>query len=248
MPGFYKETGSSLPTYAVYGGGIGIFIRNARGNVVGVQIRKDIKKEGEQRYVWFSSSFAKSSKYFTGGAAAGSPQDILYPQKKKTVPCFCIAEGKFKTEILSRKGNVAMSVQGVGNFSGCEREIKEAEKRMKHKFRTFYVYYDADMFRNMAVYAQAVKLGLYLMEKFPDAEVKYGVWDDADGKGIDDLYFAGKTDSIKSHSLSVMKETWEKKVTELMKLYGIESVNKVPKEVREDFLEDLETGLKKILL
>lgn len=247
VPGFFQEKEFSVPTLCNYSG-IGILIRNASGLITGIQIRKDLKKEGECRYVWFSSSFAKGNKLYLGGNGTGSPVDILYPQKEKKNPCFCIAEGKFKTEILSQQGNIAMSVQGVGNFAGCEKEIAAVQKKMGKEFNNFYIYYDADMLRNMAVYAQAVKLGEYLIQHFPSAEVKYNIWNDADGKGIDDLYFNHGKDGIKSiriYDYKTIRSTWEQTVTSLMSFYGIEQINKIPKEIREEFLDDLERILKK---
>ncbi len=58
IPGFYFDIKRNQYTFAQYKG-IGIKIRNTKGEIVGIQIRKDKKRnKQDQRYIWFSSSFA----------------------------------------------------------------------------------------------------------------------------------------------------------------------------------------------
>ena len=66
------------------------------GRVAAIQIRRDTIKEGQQRYIWFSSSFApyEPDKYI-GGTGCGSPRDILYPPNTDR-SILCITEGRFK--------------------------------------------------------------------------------------------------------------------------------------------------------
>ena len=49
---------------------------------------------------------------------------FFFHREKNLILHYCVAEGRFKTEILSQWGNVALSVQGVGNYSGIDDDIK----------------------------------------------------------------------------------------------------------------------------
>lgn len=84
-------------------GSIGMPIRNIDGKIIGLQIRMDRKKEGCQRYQWFSSAFADGNNTpFVCGSSPGSPVDVVYPRQVKTATVF-VTEGKFKAIKLANQ-------------------------------------------------------------------------------------------------------------------------------------------------
>lgn len=227
--------------------GIGILIRDAYDNIKAIQIRKDKIDEGECRYVWFSSAFAmaKGNTYCKDGGAVGAPIDVLYPQKEKNNITLCVAEGRFKTEILSQWGNVALSVQGVGNFTGIDKDIKDVMNKTNKRFNRLFVFYDADMLKNSAVFAQAMKLGLYLKDTLPEIEVKYCIWPEKLGKGIDDMYLndPDNVSQIKIFDHQYLTDIWSKEVMNLFAELNIKSIAKADKSIRTEFSEKLEARL-----
>ncbi len=101
IPGFYFDIKRNQYTFAQYKG-IGIKIRNTKGEIVGIQIRKDKKRnKQDQRYIWFSSSFAnleENKDKYKLGTGAGSPIDVVYPSQITNNPTLAITEGRFKAE------------------------------------------------------------------------------------------------------------------------------------------------------
>lgn len=227
--------------------GIGILIRDAYDNIKAIQIRRDHIEEGECRYVWFSSAFAmaRGNKYTKGGGTVGAPIDVLFPQREKSNTTLCVAEGRFKTEILSQWGNVALSVQGVGNYSGIDDDIKNVIDVTGKKFDSIFVFYDADMLRNSAVFAQAMKLGQYLNQTMPELTVKYCIWPEYLGKGIDDMYLSNpdNVSQIKTFDEKYLTDIWSKEVLDIFAKLGIQSAAKADKETREKFANELEMRL-----
>lgn len=237
VPGFYKDNGEiRLIGYE----GIGILIRNASGQIVGVQIRRDTIKEGELRYVWISSSFAIYDKYMSGGASPGSPLDVVYPQKEKQLPKICIVEGRFKAEAIAQEGNIGISVQGVGNFAGIEKEIAKIKKSIKEE--TVFIFYDADMFQNPAVLKQGLRLYHYLTDKCKGINVKFCCWNPSLGKGIDDYLFSGHK-AVKVVSGEALAEAFSETETMLMQKYQLTAMTKLKKEERVQLVNDIKESL-----
>ena len=56
VPGFFYNKNTQKIDFASYKG-IGFLIRDHKGHAVGIQIRRDVVKEGESRYVFFSSVY-----------------------------------------------------------------------------------------------------------------------------------------------------------------------------------------------
>lgn len=184
VPGVYlKNNKLNLVTL----NGIGILIRDADEKIVGVQCRRNHVEKNQGKYIWLSSAAASEWKDCTGGASCGAPQDILYPVTPHNRCNICIAEGKFKTEILSQQGNTGISVQGVGNFKGIDKQIKRVCEKLK--ISGIYIFYDGDSLKNTGVFKQLRSLYEYLTEK-TDIPVKIALWNEHNGKGIDDLYLS----------------------------------------------------------
>lgn len=164
IPGFFYDDKKGKYSFFTIknNGGIGIPIFDADGNIVGVQIRLDTVKEGEQRYVWFSSSFSKK------GVSSGAPVYVAYPKGHdiNNLDGLCctiiITEGHFKAVRLANTFKaITLSVQGVHNYKEIP-EILDYLKKTNSKFRHVYIMYDADMSFKESVLNPAIKLGLTL--------------------------------------------------------------------------------------
>lgn len=196
VPGFYRDVAADKVTFSPIKG-IGIPIRNVKGQIVGIQVRRDDKKEGEQRYRWFSSAFADNddSNKFEGGSSPGSPLDIIYPSEVNSRTVF-ITEGHFKAvQLTKRYGCISISVQGVTSW----KSVAEALKSISQSYPLKYVYiaFDADMAYNFAVSLQSRKMSDDIKKNL-DIQVVYVQWDTRYGKGIDDMLMDG-------HELHLLK-------------------------------------------
>lgn len=175
VPGFFYDKAKDKFSFTVIkGDGIGIPIINENGQVVGIQIRRDIieEKEGKKtsRYIWFSSSFVLNYDALEGGTGAGSPVDVNYPKSitskdSKKLPCrtIFVTEGKFKSLAITNVFNsVSLSVQGVSSWRNTTKCVAEIRNKFKSKyvFDTTIIAYDADLGYNVAVLEQAIKMGL----------------------------------------------------------------------------------------
>lgn len=72
------------------------------------------------------------------GVSPSTPLDVTYPEKQPNNILF-ITEGRFKSEVIAKEINsTCISVQGVGNWNGIEREIYEVEDYLKQKYEGFW--------------------------------------------------------------------------------------------------------------
>lgn len=232
VPGFYfdKKLGK-LTFYSVKG--IGMLLHDPYGRVVAIQIRRDTVKKGQQRYIWFSSSFAicEPDKYL-GGAGTGAPRDILYPDNtEKSI--LCITEGRFKSEVLRDAGNVAVSLQGVGSWKNIDLDIKEIRK--DRPVKKIFIMFDADMFGKWEVFKQLVSLSDMLFSLFPFVSIKCGCWHAADGKGIDDLYHNGNISTIQYKDIPEISTIYYKVLDNSLEQFGYSSVREIPEEKVSEF-------------
>ncbi len=238
IPGFFYNREKSELTYAGYKG-IGILMRGADGKVRGIQIRRDTVKEGEHRYMWFASTFALYDREkYSGGNTIGSPIDVLYPRKIRNNYPICIAEGRFKTEILAEQGNFAVSVQGVGNFANIDKDISRIVSVKAYGCKSIYVFYDADMLGNIAVFTQCMRLTKYLQERI-SLSIKVACWKPELGKGIDDLFLNNGADSIKYFSPAELNSIHQKVLKSTLVEFGAERVVDVSEDKRKSFCATL---------
>lgn len=189
--------------------GIGILIRDADGYIPGVQVRMDEEDINGMRYKFMSYAFGDNSSDSRGGTTCGTPIDVLYPEKDNGQTSVCLAEGRFKTEILKQQGCISLSIQGVNNFVGIEETIKSVSRRIGRTIDTLYVFYDADFVHNMQVYKALLSLNQYLKEEMPDLKVIAMVWDERYGKGIDDCILAGNRCHVKSMDMDTLEHIYE---------------------------------------
>lgn len=248
VPGFYYDrTKKKIAFYAVKG--IGMLIHDVYGRVAAIQIRRDTIKEGQQRYIWFSSSFApyEPDKYI-GGTGCGSPRDILYPANTDR-SILCITEGRFKSEVIRDFGNVTISLQGVGSQKGLDSDITEIMKELPIK--SVFLMFDADSFGNTAVFLQLEKLICMLQGKFPSLKIRVVCWRKEYGKGIDDLYHNGKIKTVKYIESDLYVKTYRSVLSKILKSYETESLSDLKKlslEEKKSFEDNLQQAEESIFL
>lgn len=217
IPGFYKRVKDTNYTFMRYTG-IGIPIRNENGNIVGIQIRKDV--DDGQRYTWFSSAFAinDEKKENEKGTSSGSPVAVIYPEKIKYKAIF-ITEGFFKAvEIAKHFGCIALSVQGVSTWKPIKAIIDELPNKVNiPNFDVKYIYpaFDADMCRNINVYLQLMKMTDSLREG-RDFIINYICWDMNLGKGIDDMLIAGHKKEVKAIDKDSYDRNYQKLINKII--------------------------------
>ena len=235
IPGFYREVKKNKMTFSVIKG-IGIPIYNANHRIVGIQIRRDEVKEGQSRYVWFSSAFAEMCDDLDSGTAQGAPVDVCIPEKMKTSTIF-LTEGHFKADVLRKRfDSVSMSVQGIGNWQYIDQDIKVILQKYRG-IKNVYVAFDADMAHNINVGLQAMKMTSFIQRMFPDLNIGFILWDEKNGKGIDDLL--EKTDSAPYPLFKVrdkdFKAQYNKMLMLLMKRMNVLKVSDIARAMIEEF-------------
>ena len=249
VPGFYQKFSKKHGWYWTfpYYKGIFIPIRNAKGQIEGLQIRRDEKEEHRGRYFWFSSSFAEFAKNHRYGTSSGSPLDVIYPEKKPAKTLF-ITEGRFKSEIIIQKMNSAsISVQGVGNWRNIDKEIIEVEKKVKKQYPCFKgfayicVAFDSDMSYKYQVYKQLKKMTDYLEKAMPDREIFYLHWN-GEYKGIDDLLFNSNYQTPRDCGrllTSYKKACWDNEYSKQLKTLMHKKDVSHPRELSQSDLKEI---------
>jgi len=246
VPGFFKRKEDSNFTFMKYKG-IGIPIKNAFDQIIGIQIRSDEVKEGYSRYLWFSSSFAIDDPdgKVEFGTSSGSPIDVVIPDNIKYSVLF-ITEGKFKSVKIANTYNcIAISVQGIGTWRNILDSIKEIEcsEKIKEKYgkdflvKNVFMAFDSDICHNVAVFNQLKKLTDTLLEEKPRLNIYYTYWDINYGKGIDDLINNGHKDKIKKYEKSVWDSRYEKVIEKAKEDENIDEIWKIPKEKFAEYFE-----------
>lgn len=191
VPGFFVKKETGMLDY-LGKDGIGILIRNADNKAVGIQIRRGTAEHG-MRYSWFTSKFAIDDEQYDGGATPGATKDVLIPENPKK--CICITEGRFKSEMLIKSRNIAISLQGVSTWPGIDEEIRKIQQ--KHDVSVCYLMFDADAMGNSQVLMNLKRMTKYLEEKIPELKLKVAAWPIACGKGIDDCIINGNVKAVR---------------------------------------------------
>ena len=201
------------------------------GKIVGIQIRKDNPSEKKKRYTWFSSSYAEyDDNDYIFGTPAGAPTHVATPKENNYPGVVFVTEGYFKAETLaSTFGAYDISVSGVGNYRDIVEDLKAIEKKTGEKIEYIYVSYDADMSSNIQVYNHAKNMVALIEEQFDTVEFFISLWNESDGKGIDDLIHNGKKHTLKKVEFKVFERYYDKMLAKLEEKY--EMLQRVPKEV-----------------
>lgn len=203
VPGFYNDKNQKY-TFKYYNA-IGIPIFNAENLCKGIQIRlnKEIvytKRNGKNsklRYIWFSSDDVPEG--CSVGVGPGTPVGVVYPKTEESTwsKNIFITEGYFKAQQLSKFTNaIVIYVQGVGNWRDSIDEIKFITSKYS-SIKRIFICYDADIAYKPQVNNHASNMSSALIEEFSNMEIFYCLWNPNDGKGIDDLIFNKKTNTIK---------------------------------------------------
>lgn len=263
IPGFFYDNKRSTWSFmTVTGGGIGVPLKDENGLIHGIQIRKDTVKEGDQRYIWFSSSFAEARDELSFGVSSGSPIDVVIPDVIKTQTIF-ITEGHFKAKKISKDFNsIALSVQGVCAWNSIIKMVEKIKKKYVHlNLRYIYIAYDGDMSYNTGVFKQAINMGVKLhgLNHYADRTeiqksledksfqpkniVYYCMWDDMLGKGIDDLIFNGYGHKIDKMKLTDLYSLYYNYLDTLKATFvdeGIcKEIDEIDKKERKEYFEQL---------
>ena len=237
VPGFYKNLNNGRIDFVSYRG-IGIVARDERGRALGIQIRRDTVKKGEQRYVWFSSAFAQDQSYLSGGSSSGSPGGYVEPRANGS-NAICITEGRFKAEKIADCGNRAIYVSGVSAWKSVLPMILRLENNRK-----VFLMFDSDMMGNTAVHKQLCA--------FSDELKKNGIsthlilWSIRNGKGFDDLVI-NKGQRYAQYLKSIPYQTFEVAyavtLKEVLQKFGCESVRDIRQEDIQRFTNTMQSQM-----
>lgn len=221
VPGFFVDKKSGQLNFHSIDG-IAILIRNIKGQAHAVQIRNDSKDKG-RRYSWFSSGFAADNDDLDGGCSPGAAKDVLIPQYPKK--CICITEGRFKSELLLKEGNIVISIQGVSTWKGINEII--AELLNMYEITGIFMMFDSDTMGNPQVMNTLKSLALSLKADFPSLLLATGAWKIEYGKGIDDCILNGHIHDVKFIPAITFFEECSKTLYETLKDNGYTSLKKV---------------------
>lgn len=252
VPGFYFDEKKNRIAFKG-ARGIGIKIRGAEGNFKRIQVRLSTlrvnKNTGKaMRYWWFSSLGEVK------GCGSGSPVDVSYPnlpvEHIKAVGF--LTEGKFKSERINEYySSVSLSVQGITSWKNkIVPEIKGVQKNVTIK--GIFICYDADMAINPQVFIQCKQMvESELHQLFIDRNIYIVIWDQALGKGIDDLIDSGNKDAIKKIIFSEYVKIYE---TKFLSKYDIDkkgnfickktNLIKTKEELYKDYMESVFSNIK----
>jgi len=181
IPGFFVNRRQCLSI----GGPSGLLIpvRDQRGQVIALMIRPDKQIEGGPKYVWMSSRKHGGP---GPGAPAHVPAGVTAP-----APILRVTEGPLKADIATILSGVpTIGLAGVGSWRRCLPIAKSLGVEVAR------LAFDVD-WRTKPAVARAM-CDCAAARATAGHRVEVEVWDAADGKGVDDLFAAGKTPTILS--------------------------------------------------
>ena len=178
VPGFVVKEKDGRRYWTVAGwGGLLIPVRDVKGRIVAILMRKDEGQTGS-KYTYLSSK-----KH--GGPGPGAPVHVPLnrPANSATVR---VTEGALKADVATAlSGMLTIGSPGVSAWRRAApllRELGATNARLA---------LDADAVKNLAVAEALARLADHLASEGFIVELE--TWPLADGKGIDDLLAAGKT-------------------------------------------------------
>lgn len=240
VPGFYKDDKTGSIDFASYKG-IGFVVRDDRGFPTGIQIRRSVIREGESRYVWFSSAFARAKDGCSMGASSGSPGGVIMP-KDPSMASLCITEGRFKAEQIAKKGNIAVYVSGVSTW----KSVLPMIERLKKDKKKIYLMFDSDLMGNTAVHAQLAEVAENIrMQRVKPCVI---LWPIARGKGFDDLVAnTGDrySDYLKSMSFEKFEKIYRKALEDTLQSLGVKRIRDISREDRSKFNTAMQLSVEK---
>ena len=224
--------------------GIGFLVRDENGIPEGIQIRRDSVREGESRYVWFSSSFAAYKDGCRGGSSPGAPGGVIFPrgERKDMTPALCITEGRFKAEAIAKKGNIAVYVSGVSSW----KNIIPVVENLKGNNRHVFIMFDADMMGNTAVHGQLFQMCSMLGQL--GLMPVLVLWRIRDGKGFDDLvlrYGNDYAERLTYMTFPKFEGIYQKALLEVLKEMSAADIREMDAEKRGQFTKLLQSRVEK---
>jgi hypothetical protein len=185
VPGFYvKEADNGNRFWSVTGpGGLCIPVRDAQTRIQTVLVRVDQESTGG-KYRWLSSKKK-------GGPGSGAPIHVPLCRKDADKTTVRVTEGALKADAATRlSGILTIGLPGVSAWRRAVRVLRELGAT------TARVAYDTDASHNRTVADCLPKLVDHL--RHGGFAVELEVWDEQDGKGIDDLLATGKAPNVVS--------------------------------------------------
>lgn len=187
VPGFTIKEGRDGKRYLSVAAPPGFFIpvRDVAGMVVGLKIRLD-KPDKDRKYLWLTSRRRNRYGRMEGPSPGSRCHVPLFNGDTSTVR---VTEGELKADIATAKsGTLTISVPGVSSWAQALPVLAELEAK------TVLLSFDADAREKVRV-AQSLSNAA---RAYAEAgyEVYLETWRTEDGKGIDDLFAAGKVPQV----------------------------------------------------
>ncbi len=179
VPGFFVAEGNGAYWTVAGRAGLLIPVRDAQERIVALQVRPD--EQGKSgKYLWLSSKKR-------GGSGPGAP--IHVPRFKGDKSAVRITEGALKADVATHLSDMlTLGLPGLGAWRRLPRLLQEIGAK------TIRVALDADACRKRAVGDALHALTKRLLDR--GFAVVLELWDESDGKGIDDLLAAGKQPDV----------------------------------------------------
>ena len=192
VPGFIVRE-QARGAYVSLGGDVGIAIPvvNVAGQIVGLQILRDNRSDGQGKYRWLSSS-----RY--GGPSSGTPVHVAYPKSGTSSKRVWLTEGALKADIAAeRLGEIVIAIPGVHALRGLPQTLSELVA--SGQLTDLVVALDMDHLTNSAV-GEARALIPERAARDHGIPVYLADWDPA-YKGLDDLLVAGGKPRLTSYQV-----------------------------------------------
>jgi hypothetical protein len=182
VPGFVvKESRSGR--YLTLRGPAGLIVpcRDQAGRIVALKVRRDDMAEGGRRYIYCSSAGY-------GGPGPGAP--VHFPLGMPEVTELVrLTEGELKADLIQAQTDLpTVSIPGVGSWRPALAMLKALG------CKAVRLAFDADAWDNFTV-ARALSNSAKALAEAGFA-VEMERWDQADGKGLDDLLAVGKAPEL----------------------------------------------------
>jgi putative DNA primase/helicase len=176
VPGFFVQEKDGRRWWSLTGrGGLAVPVRDPQGLIVALLVRADGSGKGG-KYTYLSTKKR-------GGAGPGAP--VHFPLFTGDRARVRVTEGGLKADVATaRSGLLTIGLSGVAVWRRAAEALQELQAK------TAVLALDADARHNVAVARALVGLAEDLQANHFAVELE--VWDEADGKGIDDLLAAGR--------------------------------------------------------
>lgn len=175
VPGFYRDLKGGWQFVPC--DGFFIPVRDVRGRIVGLQVRRD--RDLKPKYLWFSTRPDK----FPCGASSGAPVHYAKPDLARRSGSALLTEGALKADIISESEDVA--VIAVAGVTAVNPETLAAQvQREIPELQSITIAFDMDWRHKPEVKDALLRVERAMAAHF---KVMVRVWDIENGKGFDDL-------------------------------------------------------------